>query len=55
MLTCRTHSTHVESSIDFVVRVTCKKFRTKQIHIVAAILDLTTQRGLETIYTSGKL
>ena len=23
--------------------------------MVAAILDLTTQRGLETIYTSGKI
>ena len=32
-----------------------KNFRTKWIHMVAAILDLTTQRGLETIYTSGKL
>ena len=26
-----------------------KNFRTKQINIVAAILDLTTQKGLETI------
>ena len=32
-----------------------KFFRTKRIHIVAAILGLTTQRGLETIYTSEKL
>ena len=32
-----------------------KIFRTKPIHMVAAILDLTTQRGLETIYTYGKL
>ena len=32
-----------------------KIFRIKRIHMVAAILDLTTQRGLEKIYTSGKL
>ena len=32
-----------------------KFFGTKLLHIVAAILGLTTQRGLETIYTSGKL
>ena len=34
-----------------------KKFlnKAKRLHIVVAILNLTTQRGLETIYTSGKL
>ena len=32
-----------------------KKIRTKRIHIVAAILDLTKQRGLETINTFSKL
>ena len=42
-------------NIDFVVWVTCKNFSNKANSHRCCHIRLTTQRGLETIYTSGKL